>query len=249
MRRFALIGDPVGHSLSPVMHNAAFAAAGIDARYEAVRVTIADLGALMRHLANAYEGFNVTTPLKEAVLPFVSEMSGDASRAGAVNTVRVRGGGVAGHNTDGIGFVAAIADIWQLAPRGLGVCILGSGPAARAIARALHDAGAARVDCWSRNAATAAEIGPAPVAGADLVVSALPQSAVIPPGILDAVGGARYVFDVNYSAKRSPVPKEIGEHRTDGLPLLLHQGALSFEWWTGVKAPLAAMRTALAGAM
>jgi shikimate dehydrogenase len=243
--KYAVIGDPVEHSLSPALHNAAFAALGIDARYEAIRVTRDGLGDALARLRADYAGFSVTTPLKDAIYTQLDAVTDVASDIGAVNTVRVEKGLMTGHNTDGTGFAAAILDVWRLAPRGKFACVFGSGPAARAIAQTLRRMGAARLTCWSRNPLTAEEIGPPPDARPDLLVCALPSDAQVPDDVLDAVSGATYVFDVNYRAERSPVPASIGTHRSDGLPLLLHQGVLAFEWWTGRKAPLLAMRAAL----
>ncbi len=245
MLRYAIIGDPVAHSLSPAMQNAAFRAAGIDAQYDALRVPREGLGDAIERLRAGYAGFNVTTPLKEAMLDHVDALVDVAHEAMAVNTVRVEKGRMTGHNTDGIGFVAALNELWSLNPRGRNVCILGSGPAARAIARQLARLGAASIACWSRNPLTAEEIGAPPAGRPALIVSALPADAIVPDDVLDTISGAAYVFDVNYRAARSPVPPSIGAHRSDGLPLLLHQGALAFTWWTGVPAPLEAMRAAL----
>ncbi|HXW77148.1 MAG TPA: hypothetical protein VEJ20_07050 [Candidatus Eremiobacteraceae bacterium] len=246
MRRFALIGDPVAHSLSPAMQNAAFAAAGIDARYDAIDVPLRDLAPWMTDKRSEYAGLNVTTPLKEAVVTFVDGMTAEALAVGAANTLRIEKGRVTAHNTDGAGFVAALQDMWKLSPRGRSVCIFGSGPAARAVAVALRRGGVATLACWSRNPLTASEIGPAPDSTPDLLINALPAQAVVPDDVIAVVRGARHVVDLNYRAERSPIPPGIGAHRTDGLPLLLHQGALAFEWWFGQPAPLDAMRDALA---
>lgn len=243
--RYAVIGDPVDHSLSPAMQNAAFAAAGVDATYEAVRVTRDAIGPAMERLRSELAGFNVTTPLKEAVLPYVDALTDVAREASAVNTVRVERGRTTGHNTDGAGFVDALADLWNLEPRRLMFCFLGSGPAARAIAQAVVRRNALRVMCWSRNPLTADEIGPLPDSRPDVLVSALPQDAVVPDDVLEIVAGATHVIDLNYRAARSPVPESIGRMRSDGLPVLLRQGAHAFKWWTGVEAPLDVMRAAL----
>lgn len=243
--KYALIGDPVGHSLSPAMQSAAFAVAGIDASYEALRVPKDDIASAIDRLRAEFAGFNVTTPLKEAVLPFVDALTDVAESALAVNTVRIEKGKLTGHNTDGAGFVDALMDVWKLEPRRLIFCFLGSGPAARAIAHAVARRNALRIMCWSRNPLTCAEIGDAPDSRPDVLVSALPSDAEIPADVLDTIEGATHVFDLNYRASRSPVPERIGKSRSDGLPLLLHQGAQSFRWWTGVDAPLDAMRTAL----
>jgi shikimate dehydrogenase len=243
--RYGVIGDPVEHSLSPAMQNAAFKALGKDATYEAMRVTRAEIGSAIARLRSEFAGFNVTTPLKEAIVPFVDALTDVAAEAQAVNTVRVEKGRLTGHNTDGLGFVAAIMELWRVTPRGKSVCVLGSGPAARAITLALEHVGAATIACWSRNPLTAAEIGALPSTRPDLLVSALPADAVIPEDVMQLISGATYVFDVNYGAPGSPLPPSVGTHRSDGLPLLLHQGALAFQWWTGAPPPLDAMRAAL----
>jgi shikimate dehydrogenase len=243
--KYALIGDPVAHSLSPVLHTAAFSACGIDATYELIRIAPSDLDRELDRLRSDLAGFSVTTPHKEAVFERCSGRTAEAAEAGAVNTVRIEKGRTTGHNTDGSGFVAAIADLWKLSPRGRSICIFGSGPAARAIAAALRKAGTAKLACWSRNPLTAEEIGAVPDSTPDLLVSALPSTAHVPDDVLAAVARTRYVFDLNYRAEQSPVPAEIGDHRSDGIPLLLHQGALAFEWWTAQKAPLDEMRAAI----
>jgi len=243
--KYAVIGDPVEHSLSPDMQNAALRALGIDATYEAVLVPRDALPEALDRLRSEYAGFNVTTPLKEVIVPHLDAVTDVAASVLAVNTVRVEKHRLTGHNTDGLGFVAALADKWHIVARGKSVCVLGSGPVARAIAYALGHAGVGHIACWSRNPLTAAQIGPQPDSRPDLLVSALPADAVIPDEVIEAISGATYVFDVNYRAERSPVPASIGTHRSDGLPLLLHQGAIAFAWWLGVDAPLPAMRAAL----
>lgn len=227
------------------MQNAAFRALGIDAMYEAVQVSRKSLSEMAPRLRTEYSGFNVTTPLKEDVMDILDASTDLASAVGAANTVRVEKGRMTGHNTDGLGFAAAIGELWHIVPRGKAVCILGSGPAARAIAQTLGGLGVGSLRCWSRNPLTAAEIGPPPDTRPDLLVSALPAQAEVPPDVLAMVEGATYVFDVNYGAPRSPIRESIGAHRSDGLPLLLHQGAISFAWWTGTTAPLEAMRAAV----
>jgi shikimate dehydrogenase len=245
-QRYAIIGDPVAHSRSPAMHNAAFAACGIDATYEAFRVRADGLerfAAEARRLPLA--GFNVTTPLKESILTYLDEVSDEAAAIKAVNAVRVDGTRWIGDNTDGAGFVAGLADLWEWKPAGASAVIAGSGPAARAIACALRAAGAVTISCWARDAQAARAIGPPPHRPPDLFVSALPAVAELPDEILEFIGPATRIADVNYAGVRSPVPAGLGAVRGDGLAMLLHQGALSFSWWTGLPAPLPAMRRAL----
>ena len=227
------------------MQNAAFAAAGIDATYEAMLVSRNGIAPAIDVLRADFAGFNVTTPVKEVIVPFVDALTDVAQAALAVNTVRIEKGRLTGHNTDGAGFIDALMDVWKIEPRRLIFCFLGSGPAARAIAQAVARRNALRIICWSRNPLTSAQIGEPPDSRPDVLVSALPHDAEIPADVLDTIEGATHVFDLNYRATRSPVPDTIGKFRSDGLPLLLHQGAQSFRWWTGVDAPIDAMRAAL----
>jgi shikimate dehydrogenase len=243
--RYCIIGDPVAHSLSPAMQSAAFAAAGISAHYDAIRVqeggaagAVADLRAL------GYAGFNVTTPLKEEVAACLESMTEGARNAGAVNTVRRDGDGWTGHNTDGEGCARALHELWAPAFDGLDVLLLGAGPAARAIALALSARGAV-VACWSRRPERAASLGPPPARPASLVISALPADATLPADVIDRIDTRADIFDINYASARSPLPPGIGARRSDGAPMLLHQGALAFSWWTGKDAPLEAMRAVL----
>ena len=243
---YAVIGDPILHSLSPEMMSAAFAACGIDASYEAIRVAESELDAfLMRAEMEYFAGFNVTTPLKEAIARRMQNLSDEAKAVKGVNVVRRDGVRFEADNTDGAGFIDALDSLWQWKPRGASVLVLGSGPAGRAIAYRLRHEGAGSIACWSRNDDTARWIGPLPQSSADLLVSTLPPSAMVPDDVLQFAGPKTLVFDVNYSATRSPVPPMIGGKRSNGLPMLLHQGALCFTWWTGKTAPLDAMRRAI----
>lgn len=243
--RYCVIGDPVAHSLSPAMQSAAFAAAGVSARYDAMRVPAGGAGDAVAHLrSQEYEGFNVTTPLKEEVGRHLDTLTETAVAAGAVNTVKRSGDELIGHNTDGEGCIRALEDLWSTDFDRLEVLLLGAGPAARAIAVALASRGA-RIACWSRRADRAASIGMPPDRLAALVISALPAGATVPPSVLAAVDKNADVFDVNYASSGSPLPAGTGARQSDGIPMLLHQGALAFEWWTGKPAPLGAMRAAL----
>jgi shikimate dehydrogenase len=229
------------------MQQAAFNALGIDAIFEAIEVGAdAGSGAFTRLRRERYAGWNVTTPLKEAALSLVDRLSTDAAAARAVNAVRAeRDGSLNGHNTDGAGFVRAVRELWSWEPRGASILILGTGPAARAIALAVRQSGAASIACWSRDERRAAQIGSTPSSAPDLVVSCLPADAVVPAEIVEPTVDETMIFDLNYASAKSPVAGMRGRRRSDGLPMLLHQGALSFEWWTGRPAPLEEMRAAL----
>ncbi|MDQ6825481.1 MAG: shikimate dehydrogenase [Candidatus Eremiobacteraeota bacterium] len=245
--QYAVLGSPVTHSLSPRMQRAAFAAAGIDAGYEPLEVTAEQLEAVVLRLrAQRYAGWNVTTPLKEVIVPLLDTLSPQAQNVNAINVVRREADGtLTGHNTDGSGFVRALVELWDWRPHGSSILVLGSGPAARAIAYELRAAGASEISCWSRTDYLAAAIAPPPHAAVNLVVSTLPSGASLPAALAAFLTPACDVIDINYAAARSPLDDLPASRRSDGLPLLLHQGALSFEWWTGLKAPLAAMRAAI----
>jgi shikimate dehydrogenase len=243
--RYCIIGDPVAHSLSPAMQSAAFSAAGIGARYDPIRVPEGEAAAAIADLrAQGYAGFNVTTPLKEEVAACLDALTESARNAGAVNTVRRDGDGWTGHNTDGEGCARALQELWSPAFDGLEVLMLGAGPAARAIALALSARGA-RIACWSRRPARAVNLGPPPARPATLVISALPADATIPADVIDMIDPRADVFDINYASAHSPLLQSAGARWSDGTPMLLHQGALAFAWWTGKDAPLEVMRAVL----
>ncbi len=228
------------------MHEAAFSACGIQASYVAVRASRAQAVSIVQRLReDGYAGFNVTTPLKESIVKLVDVLTTDAAQAGAVNTVACDDGQLRGHNTDGAGLINALKDVFGWSPCGRIALILGSGPAARAFGCQLRNAGAMDVQCWSRNIQSARVVGSAPEGRADLVVSALPHDALLPDSVLSSIGRMTRVFDSNYAAPRSPIPPNVGGPRSDGLPLLVHQGALAFRWWTGLKPPLEVMRAAV----
>src|SRR5213083_2442996 len=136
-RLFGVLGDPVDHSLSPAMHNAAFAAAGLPHVYLRYRVPATRLPAAVREAkALRMGGLNLTVPLKEAVLPLLDAVTREAERIGAVNTVLFTpGGGTVGDNTDGRGFLAALRGRVRL--RGARALIIGAGGSARAVGAAL----------------------------------------------------------------------------------------------------------------
>ncbi len=186
-RLAAVIGDPVRHSLSPVMHNAAFRAVGLDWAYLAFEVPS---GAALAAVAGArvlgLVGLSVTMPHKAAVVPALDRLSPVAAALGAVNTIVARPGGVLeGENTDGAGVVDALRQDEGFEPAGRRCLVVGAGGAARAVVKALADAGAMEVvvvnRTRSRAVGAAALGGPAArvgdladVAGVDLVVNATP---------------------------------------------------------------------------
>jgi len=156
---FLLLGHPVRHSRSPALHNAAFAALGLDARYLAADVSPGSLAAAIRGLrALGVAGANVTTPHKEAVVHLLDDLDEAAATAGAVNTIVRRRDGLVGCNTDGLGVIDAAAERRGFQPRGTTVALVGAGGAARGIAVALARQGCGRLLLLNRTAARAHDL-------------------------------------------------------------------------------------------
>jgi shikimate dehydrogenase len=258
-----IIGWPVEHSLSPAMHNAAFAALGLNWVYAAFPVVPERVEEAVRGLAAAgCAGLNVTIPHKRAVLGACSEVSAAATAIGAANTLVPDGeGGWRADNTDAAGFVRALDEQAPLDLRGADVLLLGAGGAARAVAFALRERGA-RIRVANRTPAAAAELGePVPFATSALDLAAGQSDLVVnatslglhgdeaPPELpLAGVGSGQVVADVVYRPGGTPwlaAAAARGARPVDGLGMLLHQGAAAFEQWTGRTPPVEVMREAL----
>ena len=261
-RLAVVLGDPVAHSRSPAMQNAGFRAAGLDVAFLAWRVTPLDLGHAVAALrAPAFLGANVTLPHKVAVLSHLDALAPSAEAVGAVNVVAREGGRLVGHNTDGVGALRALAEA-GVEVRGVHVLVLGAGGAARAVAHALAGAGAV-VTLANRTpgkAQTIAEdFGAASVAWAaredaarasDVVVNC--TSLGLHPGetplAASALRAGQGILDACYRAGGTDLlgaARARGCRVVPGEAMLLHQGAAAFELWTGVPAPLEAMRGGL----
>ncbi|HEY2428849.1 MAG TPA: shikimate dehydrogenase [Acidimicrobiales bacterium] len=265
----AVIGSPVRHSLSPVVHNAAFAAAGLDWVYLAFDVDEAGVGAALTGArALGIRGLSVTMPLKASVAAAVDRLTPEAASLGAVNTALLGPHGWVGDNTDGPGFLAALREAgW--APDGRRCVVVGAGGAARAVVHALAGAGAADVAVVNRSepraraaAALARGVGrigtTADVAAADLVVNATPVGMAGTPdeGRLSVepthLRPGLVVVDLVYHPVRTPLLRaaaERGATAVDGVGMLVGQAALQFSAWTGAIAPLAAMADAARAAL
>jgi shikimate dehydrogenase len=260
-----VIGWPVEHSLSPVIHNAGFAALGMDWVYVPLPVAPGSLRAAVQGLVGlGFRGANVTMPHKTESAELAAELSDEARRLRAVNTFVVAGGTVTGHNTDAPGFDRFLRRDVGFDPAGRSTLILGAGGAARAVALALALAGAADLRVAVREASRAQDLVIAlegagssvevvPFDGAegmhaDLVVNATPLGAdgvTAPP--FPALGPEVVVVDLLYRPASTPwqvTARESGAEVFGGIGLLLHQAALSFELWSGTPAPLEAMSAA-----
>lgn len=271
-----LLGYPVEHSLSPAMHNAALDHLGLDMVYLPLPAKPEDLGRAVQGMrALGFAGANVTIPHKEAVLPWIDELSHQARLIGAVNTLVFGDGKVSGHNTDAAGFLFSLREEAGFDPAGRTCLILGAGGAARAVAVALGRAGAGTVYIANRTREKAAglarlldqELGVAARAlsleenelvpvleRSDLVVQASPVGMhphsdappIISPTLLSP---ETLVYDLIYNPPETAflrLARERGCRTLNGLDMLVHQGARSFELWTGIPAPVAVMRAAIA---
>ncbi|MEO8971757.1 MAG: shikimate dehydrogenase [Ktedonobacteraceae bacterium] len=292
-----LIGDPVAHSYSPRLQQAAFDALGIPARYELWQ-TSAD--ALATRIASLllpqFLGANVTIPHKQAVLPLLDIVDPLASRIGAVNTVVHRDEYLYGYNTDAPGLLNALADYdigtrdehGRVSLKGYTVVLLGAGGAARSAAFAVASASVTRLMIVNRNLERAQQL--ATDVGTQFMVSIFneaettqvfclndtefliphPRSIIInatsvgmhsigkdertenesplPSEILARFTPDTFIFDMVYNPVQTRLliqARALGLRAVNGLPMLLHQGALAFTLWTGQPAPLAIMRSTI----
>lgn len=254
-----LIGDPVDHSLSPALHNAAFAALDLDWVYVAFPVRAGSGRAAVDAMrAMSIEGLSVTMPHKEDVARGVDRLSPTAERLGAANTVVRRKGRLWGESTDGAGFIDALRDDVGFDPSGQRCAVLGAGGAARAVILALAEAGAdvAVVGRTPERVEEAAALGgrvgdSGDIAGAALVVNATPVGMTTEGLPLDPVllGSGHVLVDLVYRPAVTALMREAkarGAAAHNGLGMLIHQAARQVQLWTGSAPPVAAMRAAVA---
>jgi shikimate dehydrogenase len=265
-RLAGVIGSPIRHSVSPAMHNAAFRSLGLDWVYLAFEVPPGEAPAAVAGArALGIEGLSVTMPHKAAVVPALDDLSPVAGALAAVNTiVRRLDGSLIGDNTDGAGFVDAVSVDEGFDPAGQSCLVVGAGGAARAVVRALAEAGAAEVVVANRTPQRAVEAaalaGPvgrvgvlADAAGCALVVNATPvgmgsahdrDAMLIDPADL---GPGQLVVDLVYHPAITPLveaARQRGAAAVGGLGMLIHQAAHAFRLWTGEDPPLAVMSAA-----
>lgn len=259
-RRCAVLGDPVAHSLSPVLHRAGYAALGLDWSYDAVRVPTGTLAEVLEGLDETWRGLSLTMPLKREAVPLVDTLSERARQAGAANTVVLGPGGRHGDNTDVPGAAAALRERTDSALER--VVLLGGGATATSTGLAACDLGARHVEVVVRTPERAAEtvdrlrrhpgapeVEVSPLDGArpftaDLVVSTIPADAQT-DAVVRRCAGVAVVFEVRYDPWPTPLAVAAADRvLVGGLDLLVHQAAIQFEIFTGHVAPLAAMRAA-----
>jgi shikimate dehydrogenase len=267
-RLAGVIGDPVRHSLSPRLHNAAYRALGLDWVYVAFEVPDGGApAALEAAVALDLIGLSVTMPHKTAVALRCDELSSDAAALRSVNTVTpLPGGRFAGDSTDGEGFLRSLTDA-GFDPSGRVALVLGGGGAARAVALALSRRGA-RVGVAARRAEAAGEAASlahgdaipwddraAAAAGSELVVNATPLGMASAPGgpealpvPVDGLGPGHVVVDLVYDPLDTALlvaARARGARTVSGLGMLVHQAALQVERWSGQAAPVEAMKAAV----
>jgi shikimate dehydrogenase len=265
MPRLAVLGQPISHSRSPAMHSAALAELGLadEWTYEAVEVAPDEFDERVRWMhREGFVGANITVPHKLAALALADEASQAARAIGAANTLSFRGERIFAENTDATGFLDAL----QQSPGGKRALVMGAGGAARAIVWALVTQGA-EVAIWNRTPekahALAAAFGAGvPGAGADsadyeLIVNATtvgmgasssePADLKSLPLDADALGERHLLVDLAYGAGETELARAARSHGaqvTDGLEVLVRQGAASLRIWTGMDPPLETMRRA-----
>ena len=274
---YGILGDPVAHSLSPLMQNQAFQEQQIDAVYVPFHVLADNLPAAVKGLrALNVAGVNVTIPHKETILPLLDEIDPSAKIIGAVNTVVNKGGNLIGYNTDATGFMSSVRQELSFQPEGREVLLLGAGGACRAVAVGLAAAGVKSIIIANRHMARAEKIindlGPHfssvqlsvvdyndnsyldAVSKTDLIVNTTSvglsgeEINFLP---LEHIKGSALIYDMVYSLSETPLIKSarsLGLSCVDGLGMLAAQGEDAFFLWTGVKLPAGFMRQFLIGA-
>jgi shikimate dehydrogenase len=262
-RLYAVLGNPVRHSLGPLMHNAAFAATGFDGVYTAFEVEdIANAVAGIRALGIA--GASVTLPHKVSVMPRLDSLDPTAEAIGAVNTIVNTGGCLTGFNTDAAGAVAALGGKGAISGRR--VAVIGAGGAARAVAFGVADAGG-QVALFNRSAdkavALAAEVGGEGYGleslddrSAHILINTTPVGMApngdTAPALPIWMEAGTVVMDIIYTPLETRLLREArqrGCRTLNGIPMFVHQGAAQFAMWTGFEAPSIVMQETVVRAL
>ena len=273
MKKSGILGYPLGHSISPYFQNAAFTNLGIEATYEAWPVDAAELPERIQDLRESdFLGANVTIPYKELVMPLLDEIDDWALKIGSVNTIVNQAGLLIGYNTDTVGFLRAISEYGNYEPSGQDVLLIGAGGAARAAAYALMEARVNTLwianrtyDRARRLADEFLEMGEVKPIGLDdpefsksaasasLIVNSTSlgmkhtSEAHINPLEGFSIESSTLVNDMVYNPLHTPMlinAENRGARTLSGLPMLVLQGAASFELWTGKGAPVDVMFSA-----
>ncbi len=268
---FGIYGYPVEHTFSPGMHNAAFKKIGMNACYVPFSVNPDQLKNAVRAIIPlGLRGINITVPHKQHVIAYLDELSKEADLIGAVNTVQIVDGKLKGHNTDGRGFIRSLRVDAGYDPKGKIVLLIGSGGAARAVGFSLalarvrkiflHDVDTPKANTLARDIRKKTGIEALSLSAGDLVAAADESGCLInatPLGLKkndplplkrETIQKRHLVCDLVYNPPETAflkAAKERGAKRLSGLGMLLYQGVIAFEIWTGVKAPVTIMKNAL----
>lgn len=270
-KTYCIIGDPIQHSLSPAMQNAAFNKLGMNSSYIAFRVKKGELKESIESLrAIGVSGFNITVPHKVEAINYLDQLDISVRKANAVNTVHNVGGVLKAYNTDIYGFIHPL-HLRKINFNGMKVLLIGAGGAARAALAALADEnGIAEINIANRsegNARLLLEVSvplglnckivqweeiPAFSRTAELIVNATTVGMNSEPSLLDYqnINKHAIVYDIVYRPVHTALldnAKQVGAEVIYGYEMLLHQGAKSFEIWTGMSAPIDSMKKALLG--
>jgi len=273
---FGVFGDPVKHSLSPFMHNAAFRSLKLNCIYLPFWVKKSSLGNALKCVA-ALDicGVNLTIPHKAEAVKYLDELDEEAKLIGAVNTIKVENGKLKGYNTDGRGIIRALREDCKFNPKGRDILIIGAGGSARAVAIHLALNKARRIVIANRTRQRAKEIVRDIIlhTGCNAIDIPLKESAItgeagkihllinttsigmnpkdsrlVKEKFFKKASNLQLVYDLVYEPSRTQLLKDAKRWRIkafNGMGMLLYQGALSFEIWTGKKAPLQIMKRAL----
>ena len=269
-----IIGYPLGHSISPAMHNAAFKKLKLDWEYEPFEVNPKDLEEALKGMRALHiAGFNVTIPHKETIIPLIDEVTKNARIIGAVNTVVNQEGRLVGYNTDGAGFIESLRADAKFDPKGKSVVLLGAGGAARAVsvmlaeakarsliiadidgekARSLSDYVGAYFDIKCNFVEPNSHELQLAIDDADLLVNATPIGMHPNEKVSPLDKGIKLhkiltVYDLVYNPSETKLlksAKDAGAKTCSGLGMLVRQGALALTLWTGKEAPVEVMRKA-----
>lgn len=267
-KHYAVIGDPIKHSLSPRMHNAGYRALGVKAEYHRFHVKPAQLSEAVEGLcALGFSGWNVTIPHKESIVSLLDTLTPEAQRAGAVNTVKIHEGQRIGHNTDGAGFVRSVEGDMN-GFQGKKAVLLGAGGASKGVALALAEQGMylhilnrtpdkakelVQVIQSLGGTATSGELAPGDwIEDVDLLIQTTSVGLHGEKFLfsLQGISEQALVVDIIFNPSQTAFLQEankLGCRTLNGLGMLLYQGALAWEFWLGGQAPVEEMRQALKG--
>lgn len=268
-----IFGYPVKHSLSPLMQNAAIEALGLNYIYIPFEVPPEMLKEAVNGIrALQITGVNITVPHKEAVIPFLDEVTEEAAIIGSANTIENCNGRLIGHNTDSMGYIRSLREDAEFEPKGKNILIIGAGGAARGIIAGLSMEGASEIkianrtvekgerlaqefqDKFERTRFTASSLSalqdPRILSSVDLIVNttSMGLEGKMPEIVYSLTPAHTLISDIVYKPLITPFLKmaqDAGRRTLGGLGMLIYQGAISFEIWTSQKAPVEVMKKAL----